>query len=114
MSKLRLNLQVEPTFEVGVRRLQPLLGFETGDGITVTAVAGERAGVTLAEGRAVIYYHKKHYFFRGLGLLVQHAAKSDAFELFEDTYFEELRNLGVEEYIQIYRDAYANFTASLK
>jgi len=31
-----------------------------------------------------------------------------------DTYFEELRNLGVEEYIQIYRDAYANFTASLK
>lgn len=90
MSKLRLNLQVEPTFEVGVRRLQPLLGFETGDGITVTAVAGERAGVTLAEGRAVIYYHKKHYFFRGLGLLVQHAAKSDAFELFEDTYFEEL------------------------
>ena len=31
-----------------------------------------------------------------------------------DTYFEELRNLGVEEYIQIYRDAYATFTASLK
>ena len=31
-----------------------------------------------------------------------------------DAYFAELKNLGIEEYIQIYRDAYAGFTASLK
>ena len=30
-----------------------------------------------------------------------------------DAYFEELRALGIEEYIQIYRDAYAGFIESL-
>ncbi len=31
-----------------------------------------------------------------------------------DAYFEELKQLGIEEYIQIYQDAYAAFTATLK
>ncbi len=87
---MQLNFQVDAGFTAGISRLQDLLGFTQGEGITVTAVAGDRAGVTLKDGQAVIYYHRKPYFFRGLGLLVQHAAKQDAFAVFEDTYFDDI------------------------
>ncbi len=90
MSKILLNFQVDKTFEAGIERLKNILDFEAGNGITVTAVEGERAGVTLKNGAATIYYHKKHYFFRALGLLVEHAKTQTDFEIFEDTYFEEL------------------------
>ncbi len=90
MSKLLLNFQVDNTFSVGIERLKNILDFETGVGITVTAVEGHRAGVCLKNGQATVYYHKKHYFFRALGLLVEHAKTEAEFELFEDTFFEEL------------------------
>ena len=72
MSKLLLNFQVDKTFEAGIERLKNILDFEEGNGITVTALEGDRAGVTLKDGIATVYYHKKHYFFRALGLLVEH------------------------------------------
>ncbi len=90
MGTLTFDFQVDADLQAGIRRLQPLLGFQWGSGITVTAVAGDRAGVTLQDGRAVLYYHRKSYFFRALGLLVQHARQRDSFEVFEDAYFEEL------------------------
>ncbi|MBQ9778108.1 MAG: hypothetical protein IJW22_04195, partial [Clostridia bacterium] len=71
-------------------RLQPLLGFTQGNEITVSAVMGEKNGVTLQNGNAVIYYTKLHMFFRELGILLENARKSDAFEIFEQAYFETL------------------------
>ena len=81
MSKLPLNFQVDKTFDAGIERLKNILDFEAGNGITVTAVEGDRAGVTLKDGVATLYYHKKHYFFRALGLLVEHAKTQTDFEI---------------------------------
>ena len=83
------TFNVEEQFAIGIKRLQSVLGFEIGDGITVTAEKGDRLGVTLKDGNAVIYYTKKHLFFRELGILCQHADE-ECFEIFEDTFFEQL------------------------
>ena len=69
MDKIKLNFQVDPFFTKGIERLQNILPFEQGDGIAVTAIKGDRAGVSLKDGKATIYYQKNHYFFRALGLL---------------------------------------------
>ncbi|MBQ8893866.1 MAG: family 20 glycosylhydrolase [Clostridia bacterium] len=82
------SFHTDPDLMPGIGRLQQLLGFEIGEGITVTAVKGDRTGVTLKGDQAVIYYPRKHLFFRELGLLVQHARKD--FALFEDDHFEGL------------------------
>ncbi len=90
MDKIKLNFQVDPFFTKGIERLQNILPFEQGDGIAVTAIKGDRAGVSLKDGKATIYYHKNHYFFRALGLLTEHAQTKNAFDISEDTFFEEL------------------------
>ena len=83
------TFNVDGQFSIGIERLRKVLGFELGDGITVTAEKGDRLGVTLKDGKAVIYYTQKHLFFRELGILCQHSDK-DSFEIFEDTSFETL------------------------
>ncbi len=83
------SFEVDSEFLTGIERLRPLLGFETGSGIRVTAQKGERIGVTLGDGVAVIHYTKKNIFFRELGILVQHAPQGD-FEYFEDNFFDTL------------------------
>ena len=83
------TFKTDEQFASGIKRLQDILGFEYGDGITVTAQKSDRLGVTLKGGQAVIYYTKKHLFFRELGILCQHADE-ECFELFEDTSFETL------------------------
>lgn len=88
---MQLHFDVDAGLHEGARRLQSLLGFTEGaEGITVTAVPGDRAGVTLKDGHATIHYPKKNYFFRGLGLLCQHARQKEAFAVWEDTFFEEV------------------------
>ncbi len=84
----RFNFQVDESLLCGIGRLKPLLGFEYGEDITVTAEQGERIGVTLKEGKAVIYYKKKYHFFRELGLLVENAAEKEEFDITEDGWFE--------------------------
>lgn len=91
MTKLthHFSFVVDKELSVGIERLRPLLGFESGDGIRVTAKKGDRLGVKLEDGTAVIYYTQKHLFFRELGILCQHAGEG-CFEIFEDTSFETL------------------------
>lgn len=91
MTKLthHFSFVVDKELSVGIERLRPLLGFESGDGIRVTAKKGDRLGVKLEDGAAVIYYTQKHLFFRELGILCQHAGEG-CFEIFEDTSFETL------------------------
>lgn len=86
--RMYFAFDVDQTFHIGIKRLEKVLDFKQGEGISVTAVQGERSGVTLKDGKAVIYYPKKHLFFRQLGVLVEHARHETAFELFEDTFFE--------------------------
>ena len=86
------SFRVDSELEKGIQRLCPVLNFEIGDGILVTAQKGDRLGVTLKDRQAVIYYTKKHLFFRELGILVEHASKTN-FELFEDTFFDTLSTM---------------------
>ncbi|MBQ8605644.1 MAG: family 20 glycosylhydrolase [Clostridia bacterium] len=81
---------VDKELLIGIERLKERLGFEEGTGITVTAVKGDKNGVTLSDGKAVIYYIKKPIFFRYLSILVKEAETKNEFEIFEDTHFEEL------------------------
>ena len=83
------TFKTDEQFAIGIKRLQDILGFEYGDGITVTAQKSDRLGVTLKDGQAVIYDTKKHLFFRELGILCEHAAEQE-FEVFEDTFFDQL------------------------
>ncbi len=85
-----LTLCVDADLAAPAARLESVLGFCQGDGIRVRAVQGERNGVTLKNGEAVIYYTKKNVFYRELGVLCEQARKRDAFEIFEDTHFETL------------------------
>lgn len=84
---LQFNFQVEDGLLTGIERLRSRLGFTYGSGITVTAVQGERIGVTLRDGEAVIYYNKNFHFFRELGILAERAEEG-AFEVTEDGWFE--------------------------
>ncbi len=85
-----LTLCVDADLAAPIARLKDLLGFCEGEGIRVSAVEGERNGVTLKNGEAVIYYTKKNVFYRELGVLCEHARECDEFEIFEDTHFETL------------------------
>lgn len=87
---MKFNFNVSDEFQTGIQRLQKILNFKLGDGITVTAVSGQKLGVTLKDNTAVIYYTKKHLFFRQLGILVHNAKTKTEFEFFEDTFFEEM------------------------
>ncbi len=88
MSEIKLNFHVDETFHAGIARLAPLLGYTCGDGICVTAVAGDKNGVTLCDGKATIYYTKKPVFFRELGILIENLKTASSFSLFEDSYYD--------------------------
>ena len=83
---MTLNFNVDQQFLCGIQRLSTTLGYEIGEGITVTAQQGDRIGVSLKDGNAVIYYRKKVQFFRGIGILMERARLSDSFEVFEDVF----------------------------
>ena len=87
---MKLNFKVDKGFDVGIKRLEKLLGYECGEGITVYAEAGDKIGVTLSGGVATIYYRDKVQFFRGLGVLIENVKKSCQFEIFEDGHFTTL------------------------
>lgn len=87
---MKFNFNVDSSFENGISRLSKFLGFEIGEGIDVSAVCGEKIGVTLSEGKATIYYKKKNHFFRELGVLVQNARKTAHFDITEDGFFETI------------------------
>ena len=72
---MKLNFNVCESLRIGAERLSSLLGYELGDGIKVSAVKGERLGVSLKDGEAVIYYSEKHHFFRELGILIENSSK---------------------------------------
>ena len=81
--------QVDKELLPGILRLQKRLGFDMEGGLIVTAEQGDRLGFRVEGDRAVIYYTKKHLFFRQLGLLVQYGEG----ERFEDTHFELLSTM---------------------
>ena len=81
---------VDTDLMIGTERLTDVLGFKIGDGIRVRAEKGDRVGVSLHGGEATVCYTRKNLFFRGLGLLVEHAAAESDFDLFEDGFFESL------------------------
>lgn len=86
---LTLSFSVPAELTVGIDRLSPVLGFTVGEGgIAVTAVLGDRLGVSLKDGKATIYYTKKNQFFRELGVLAEQARKQSEFDLSEDAFFE--------------------------
>ena len=90
-NKLIFNFNLDGELLLGAKRLAPVLGFEEGNGgIKVSASLGERNGVDLKGGEAVIHYTSKSVFFRGLGLLAEHAKKSDSFSITEDNFFKKL------------------------
>ncbi len=85
-----LSLNIDESLKSAALRLRDILGFQTGEGISVTAVEDTKSGVTLKDGRAVIHYAKRHLFFRQMGILVEHARTETEFSLFEDDFFEEV------------------------
>lgn len=87
---ITLSFSVQEELYAPTKRLQALLGFAEGRGIEVFAVQDSRNGVVLKDGKAEIHYTKKPLFYRGLGLLVEHARGKKEFEIFEDGHFEEL------------------------
>ena len=87
---MKFKFDVDKTFLNGMERLKNVLGFETGDGITVTAEKSDKLGVTLKDGKATVYYTQKAFFFRQLGILVHNAKTKTEFELFDDTFFDTL------------------------
>ena len=68
-------------FEQALVELQDELGFVLADdGMVLTAEQDDTAGVLVAlkDGKAEISYQRPIHFFRGFGLLVQHALKGEA------------------------------------
>ncbi|WP_422659361.1 beta-N-acetylhexosaminidase [Paenibacillus sp. EC2-1] len=61
------------------------------DGIPVRVEASQGGlEVGLEENHAYIRYERKHQFFRGLGLLIQHSRTSNSFHLQEKQQFDEI------------------------
>ncbi len=86
---LCFTFNTDEKFDTGIRRLASVLEFGTDGGIAVTAEKSDFSGVSLHNGQAVIYYTKKHQFFRQLGILAENAEKSD-FESRDDSHFNEV------------------------
>ena len=87
---MKLEFNVDPELLLGAKRILPLLGAEMGCGITVTAVKGDRIGVSLKNSAATVYYRDKVQFFRGIGVLLENAKSSSDFEITEDGYFKNI------------------------
>ena len=88
---IKINLKNFPEGPVA-ERLSKILGFEVSDhGIEVSAIKGERIGLSYSGERAVVYYKEKHQLFRGLGLLCEAMkAKKSEIDISEDSYFKTL------------------------
>ncbi len=90
---MKFSFDVDAALKEGIARLSPVLGYEeSDDGIRVTAVPGEKIGVSLRDGAAVVYYRDTVQFFRGLGVLCERAGEG-AFELTEDGHFTTLSTM---------------------
>ena len=86
---MKLKFNVDKKFQNGITRFASLLKFEeAADGTPVYAVCGDRIGASLVDGVGTIYYKDTHHFFRELGVFVENAKKSEAFDLTEDSFFE--------------------------
>ncbi|GIO35410.1 N-acetyl-beta-D-glucosaminidase [Paenibacillus antibioticophila] len=77
----------------GIQVLAPELGIEQDEeGLEVEVSASSQGlEVGLVQGKAYIRHEKKHQFFRGLGLLIQHAGSKAAFEIKEE---QQLSTIG--------------------
>lgn len=86
--KMKFKFDVDEDFYQGINRLADVLDFEVReDGIDVTAVHGDKIGVTFKHGKAVIYYKDKVQFFRGISHLADRVGFG-SFEIFEDGFFD--------------------------
>ncbi len=73
----------------GLARLCQRLGVcIDGEGIPVRVTEGSGIRVALSDGRAQITYEKKHHFFRAVGLLAEHAAEKESFDISETPQFD--------------------------
>ena len=90
---MKMKFNLDRSQLTGVRRLLPLLGITEGEGIEVTAVRGERIGVSLSDGRATIFYRERVQLYRGLGILAERARLSDEFDITEDGHFEFISHM---------------------
>ena len=81
---------VTSDYKKGIERLKNMLCFEEGVGISVDAVLGDKNGVVLKDNKATIYYTKKPIFFRELAILIHNAKAKNEFEIFEESFFEDL------------------------
>ncbi len=88
-NSVSFTFNTPPEFNEGIKRLANVLGFNMQGGITVTAEAADHSGISMHGGRAVIYYTKKHQFFRQLGILFENAEKEDI-ESRDDSHFTEV------------------------
>ncbi len=86
---MKFNFNVNEEFNTGIKKLSSVLGYEFGDEICVTSEEGNKIGVSLHDGKAVIYHKNKAQFFRGIGTLVQHIAEKDL-DITEDGFFDTL------------------------
>ncbi len=86
---LFFDFKTDPEFSTGIQRLADVLGFGLGHGIQVSAQLSDKSGVSLHNGQAVIYYTRKHQFFRQLGILFQYAKQAD-FDAMDDGHFTEV------------------------
>ena len=86
---MKIKFNVDPKFNIGIKRLENLLGYEiSDDGTELTAILGDRIGTSLKNGKGTIYYNKTNQFFRELSIFVQNALKKDEFDITEDGFFE--------------------------
>ena len=85
---MKLSFNVDNSLKMGISRLAPILSYEIGEGIAVSAVKGDKIGASFDGKNAVVYYKDKHHFFRELGVLVENLRKSDKFDITEDSYFK--------------------------
>ncbi|MBQ8197566.1 MAG: family 20 glycosylhydrolase [Clostridia bacterium] len=91
---LKLNFKVDEQFLNGVKNLQKALNFCIAeDGVEVVAVEGDKVGVMLNDNKAIIYYVKKHHFFRELSVLCENLRVSNDFAIFEDSFFETISTM---------------------
>ena len=87
------NFEVDSELFEGIKRLEKLLGFELGNGISVKAKKCDKNGVILKNSEATIFYTAKPVFFRELGILVENAKTQNEFEIFEDSFFSQLSTM---------------------
>jgi len=88
MNTINLNLSITPELLTPALRLCGILGFNnTADGIAVSAVQCDKSGLKYDGKNAVIYYARKHMFFRELGILCEYIRKGENIDHVDDGHF---------------------------